>query len=65
MIKINDEKIEWRKDMTVKDAMDKVRYSFPLVIVSVNGNPVPMDDIGKYKIKDGDEIKVFHLISGG
>lgn len=65
MIQINEEKIEWREGMTVRDAMNAVKYTFPLVIVSVNGKPIEQKQLDKHIINDNDKIKVFHLISGG
>jgi sulfur carrier protein len=65
MIQINEEKIEWRDGMTVRDAMNEVKYSFPLVIVSVNGRVIEQKHLDKLIINDNDKIKVFHLISGG
>ncbi|MCD6216298.1 sulfur carrier protein ThiS [bacterium] len=65
MIQINEEKIEWRDGMTVRDAMNEVKYSFPLVIVSVNGKVIEQKHLDKHIINDNDKIKVFHLISGG
>ena len=65
MIQINEEKIEWREGMTVRDAMNEVKYSFPLVIVSVNGKVIEQKHLDNHIINDNDKIKVFHLISGG
>ena len=65
MIRINEETIEWREGMTVRDAMNEVKYSFPLVIVSVNGKVIEQKNLDKHIINDNDKIKVFHLISGG
>jgi len=65
MIKINDEEIKWRKGMTVRDAMNQVHFTFPLVVVSVNGMIIPPDELENRVLKDGDEIMVLHLTSGG
>ena len=65
MIKINEEEIEWREGMTVRDAMNDVKYTFPMVIVSVNDKPVAKKDLETYLVNDGDFIRVFHLESGG
>jgi thiamine biosynthesis protein ThiS len=65
MIKINDEEIKWRKGMTVRDAMNQVHFTFPLVVVSVNGMIIPPDELDKFIVNDGDEIMVLHLTSGG
>ena len=65
MIKINDNEIEWREGMTVRDAMNEVRFSFPLVVVTVNGEVVPQNELEFQTLKDNDEVMVLHLTSGG
>jgi thiamine biosynthesis protein ThiS len=65
MIRINDDKIKWRDGMTVRDAMNEMRFTFPLVVVSVNGVIIPPDELDSHLLKDGDEVMVLHLTSGG
>ena len=65
MIKINDMEIEWREGITIKDAMDEVKFTFPLVVVSVNDEIIPQKEHAKFFLKDGDTVEVIHLTSGG
>lgn len=65
MISINDNEIEFRNGMTVRDAMNEMNYTFPMVIVSVNGKHIAKNELDTYELSDGDEIKVIHMESGG
>lgn len=65
MIKINENEIEFREGMTVRDAMNEVHFTFPLVVVSVNDVIIPHEELDKYPLKDGDKVMVLHLTSGG
>ncbi|MBU1023022.1 sulfur carrier protein ThiS [bacterium] len=65
MIKINDMEIEWRDGMTIQDAMNEVKFSFPLVVVSVNDEIIPQKELPKFVLQDGDKVEVLHLTSGG
>ena len=65
MIRINENEIEFRDGMTVKDAMNEVKYTFPMVIVSVNGQHIPKNKLTEHLLNDGDTVKVIHMESGG
>jgi thiamine biosynthesis protein ThiS len=65
LIKINDFELNFRENMTVRDAMNEAKFIFPMVIVSVNDQLIPNDQLDTHKIADGDAIKVFHMESGG
>ncbi|MDR1965357.1 MAG: sulfur carrier protein ThiS [Synergistaceae bacterium] len=66
MIKVNGDELDWREGMTVQDVLDEKKFSFPLVSVWINGEPVQRR--GEYAITpvpDGVEIEVIHMMSGG
>ena len=65
MICVNDEQMEWETGMTVQDVLDRRRYTFPLIVVKVNGELVSKEAYGSYPVPDGADVKVIHLISGG
>jgi thiamine biosynthesis protein ThiS len=65
MIKVNKRDREWEENLTVKLLLKRCKYTFPLIMVKVNGKYIPK---GKYKstaIMDGDDIQVIHSIAGG
>ena len=67
MIIVNDGKyeIEWQEGMTVNSLLKICKFTFPMIVVSVNGEVVPKSEYGTTRIEDNDEVKVIHLIAGG
>ncbi|WP_422447322.1 sulfur carrier protein ThiS [Thermoanaerobacterium sp. DL9XJH110] len=65
MIKVNKEDMEYEEGMTVEDVLQKKKYTFRMITVIVNGEVVPKDKYSTYRIKDGDDIDVIHIMSGG
>ena len=67
MIRINNGKfeIEWEEGMTVDLLLDRCKFTFDMIVVKVNGKVIPRDEYKTYRIKDGDEVWVIHLVAGG
>jgi thiamine biosynthesis protein ThiS len=67
MIRINNGKfeIEWEEGMTVDLLLERCKFTFDMIVVKVNGKVIPRDDYKTYKIQDGDEVGVIHLVAGG
>lgn len=66
MIKVNGRERKWEKDLTVDLLLKKCKYTFPLLLVKINGKFIPFEE--KYKdilIIDNDNVQVFHFIAGG
>ncbi len=65
-ITLNFEQYSWPEDaLTVAAIMERKRWSFPLIIVKVNGTVVPRENWGVQSVKDGDAVEMYHLVSGG
>jgi sulfur carrier protein len=65
MIIVNKEQMKYEHGMTIDDVLKKKRYSFRMITVIVNSEVIPKDRYSTYKIKDGDNIDVIHIMSGG
>jgi sulfur carrier protein len=52
-------------ELTIAGILERKRWSFPLVIVKVNGEQVDRSDYAERLVKDGDEVEAYHLVSGG
>ena len=66
MLKINNrDKIEWNKGMTVRDVLNRMKYSYSLITVTVNEELVLKEDYDSYKVPDKADVNVFHLAHGG
>lgn len=66
MIRVNDRfDVEWHKGMTVSSILEVLKFTFPMIIVSVNGKVVPRSEYGTTAIEDNDMVRVIHLVAGG
>lgn len=66
MIRVNDKfDVEWREGMTVDALLETLNFTFPMIVVSVNGQVVPKSEYGSTAIEDGDQVRVIHLVAGG
>jgi sulfur carrier protein len=65
MITVNGRDFPWEEGLTVEKLLQKKGYTFPAIVVIINGNSVPEAEFHNTKIWDGDEVKAIHLIAGG
>jgi sulfur carrier protein len=50
---------------SVREILTAKGWSFPLIVVKVNGNLVPRPAWETAVVRDGDEMDAMHLVSGG
>lgn len=66
MIRVNDKfDVTWREGMTVEEVLKALGFTYPLVVVFVNGRLVPRQAYATFPVADGAEVKVLHMIAGG
>jgi len=66
MIRLNDrDEIEWEEGLTVSGLLERLRYTFPHIIVKIDGEVIPREDYPTCTIPDGADVRVIHLIAGG
>jgi len=66
MITVNNrDKLDWQEDMTVRDVLEKMKYTFHLITVTVNGELVQKVDYDTHLVPDNANVSVFHLAHGG
>lgn len=51
--------------ITVNELLAIKRFTFKMLVVKVNGKLVKKNEYSIATIKDGDDVQVIHLISGG
>jgi thiamine biosynthesis protein ThiS len=61
----NRDKLDWQEGMTVRDILDKMKYTFHLITVTVNGELVQKVDYDTHLVPDNADVSVFHLAHGG
>jgi len=54
-----------KEQMTVAQIMDAKSFRFRILVVRLNDNIVKKDKYGETMVKDGDDLKIIHLVSGG
>ena len=65
MNKVNGRDREWEKDLTVALLLERCKYTFPLIMVKINGKYIPKEKYKDTLIMDNDDVQVIHSIAGG
>ena len=66
MIRVNNRyEVEWHSGMTVQDVLDALKFTFRMIAVRVNGQPVLRRNFAVTEVPDGAEVLALHMISGG
>lgn len=65
-IKLNNREEEFAGDeLTVEEIIALKSYAFKMLVVRLNDHLVKKDMYSSTFVKDGDDLKVIHLVSGG
>ena len=66
MIRVNNrDEIAWEEGLTVSALLARFRYTFPHIIVKIDGQVIPPAEYPTHAIPDGADVRVIHLIAGG
>ncbi len=64
-IMVNRRPVEYKPEESITSLIKRMNYTFPLLVVKVNGKLVTGPEQKHHLIKDGSEIDIIHLTSGG
>lgn len=65
-ITLNNRPEEFDGDsMTVTEMLERKKFSFRMRIIKINGKLVKKQDYDNTVIKDGDDVQMLYLMSGG
>lgn len=53
------------ESLTIADIIRIKNFTFRLLVIKVNGKLVKKDERDKVTVKEGDDVLILHLISGG
>ncbi|HOV49636.1 MAG TPA: sulfur carrier protein ThiS [Anaerolineae bacterium] len=66
MITLNRrEQLPWHEGLTVQDLLEQEKFTYPHIVVSINGTVVNHDAYAETLIPDDADVRVIHLIAGG
>lgn len=65
-IKLNnrEESIEGM-EISIKDLLLLKNFTFKMLVIKINGKVIRKEEYDKAMVKEGDDVIVLHLISGG
>jgi len=64
-IMVNRRPVDHKEGESITALIKRMKYTFPLLIVKVDGKVVTSTDQKGFIIKDGSDIDIIHLTSGG
>ncbi len=64
-ITVNGNQIEWQENLTVRNLLKIMNYTFKMLIVKINGDLVKKEYYDTYVVPEEADVKVIHLIGGG
>lgn len=53
------------EQFTINELLQVKKFTFKMLVIKVNGHLVKKSEYGSILVKDGDDVMVLHLISGG
>ncbi len=65
-IRVNDKfEVDWKPGMTIRDIIKALNFTFPMLVVTVNGKVIPKDEWDTYQVGENDNVRILHMIAGG
>ncbi len=61
----NREEILSKDLMTVTEMLEEKKFSYPMRIIKINGAYISREEYGSTFIKEGDNVQMIYLMSGG
>ena len=52
-------------ELTISELLEIKNYTFKMLVIKVNSKLVKKDAYDIFEIKEGDDVTVLHLVSGG
>ena len=65
VIEVNGREVKYVESETVKQLLKRMKFTFPLVVVKINGKLVPRNKFSDVFVSGDSKISVIHMISGG
>lgn len=65
-MKLNDRPYNnWYEGLTIQDVIKYMNYTWPKLVVKVNGQLVWPEDYSNVFLQENDDLKIHHLLAGG
>ena len=64
-ITVNENIVEWNENLTITELLKIMKYTFPMLVIKVNGQLVKKDQYKTFIVPNNSDVKIIHLMSGG
>ena len=65
-INLNNKEVSMAgESFSVSELLSLMHFTFPMIVIKINGRLVRKEDYERVFISDGDNVEAIHLISGG
>ena len=64
-ITVNGHTIDWTEGMTVRNVLQKMNYTFPMLVIKIDNLLIKKEKWDTTPVPSGAVVSVYHLISGG
>jgi len=51
--------------LTIEQLLKLKKFTFRMLVIKINGTLIKKDEYSTATVKDGDDVMVLHLVSGG
>jgi len=65
MLNNRNEVLDDRDQITISELLNHKNYSFPNIVVRVNGALVKKDNYSCTVVREDDQVEMIHMVSGG
>jgi sulfur carrier protein len=65
MIQMNGRDHDWYEGMTIQSLITDLNYTYPILLIRVNGTFIEKENYGNTRVQKGDDVKIIHPIAGG
>lgn len=55
----------WREGLTVQALIEEQKFTWPKLVVKLNGRVVWPEEYGTTALNEADDLEVIHLLGGG
>ena len=62
---VNGKEVEFKENESVSELLKRMHYTFPLIVVKINGNLIKKIEYSTSIVPNDSKIQVVHMISGG
>ena len=53
---------DWHEGLTIRGVMEHMKFTWPKLVVKVNGQLVWPEDYDKVTLEEADDLKIYHLL---